>query len=131
MYCLRLHVTMAMVVVKYMVMHTTVNNLLWCLWFSAEAICVVAMVTAVVVNVRRLAAYRIFPRSFSHTSLRLRPRLVLKTTLGISRTAMPPVRTTHRKHCMDDVSPFVETGREGMVRSTERAGHTRASTTTI
>ena len=89
MYCLRLHVTMAMVVVKDMVMHTTVNSLLWCLWFSAEAICVVAMVTAVVVNVRRLVAY---PRSFSHTSLRLRPRLVLKTTLGISRTAMPPVR---------------------------------------
>ena len=35
------------------------------------------------VNIRRLGAYRIFPRSFSHTRLGLRPRPVLKTTSGI------------------------------------------------
>ena len=39
------------------------------------------------VNIRRLGAYRIFPRSFSHTRLGLRPRRVFKTTSGISRTA--------------------------------------------
>ena len=31
------------------------------------------------VNIRRLGAYRIFPRSFSHTRLGLRPHPVLKT----------------------------------------------------
>ena len=73
------------------------------------------------VNIRRLGAYRIFPRSFSHTRLGLRPRPVLKTTSGIVSAPDPHVTPSRKRvwylteeaghgHVMYGIIAFQSTG---------------------